>query len=166
MLKAREFKIGEYVVYPVHGVGKILSLEDQEYSGFKLKVYVISFDGDRMTLSVPTNKVKSVGLRPLSCSNIMGKAIDTLKGRAVVRKSMWSRRAQEYETKINSGNPIFIAEVIRDLYRGKDQPEPSYSERQLFQAALDRLTSELSLIEEIKSNEAEEKLQFILSKSA
>jgi len=166
MGKIREFQIGEYVVYPVHGVGKIIGLEVQEYSGLELKVYVISFDGDRMTLSIPVNKVEDVGLRPLSSSRMMSKAIETLKGKAVVRKMMWSRRAQEYESKINSGDPISIAEVVRDLYRGENQPEPSYSERQLFRAALDRLTRELALIEAIESNEAEQKLHNVLAHSA
>lgn len=166
MAETNHFTAGEYVVYPVHGVGRVVGLENQEYSGFALNVYVISFDGDRMTLSVPVHKAHAVGLRPLSSAALMNKAIETLKGKAVVRKAMWSRRAQEYESKINSGDPVSIAEVMRDLYRGVGQPEPSYSERQLFKSALERLTRELALIEAIASTEAQEKLQGVLAASA
>ena len=129
------FKTGEFVVYPSHGVGQITAIEEQEVAGFKLELFVVSFAKDKMTLRVPTAKAASVGLRKLADGEIVGKALSTLTGRARVKRTMWSRRAQEYEAKINSGDLVAIAEVVRDLYRSEAQPEQSYSERQLYEAA-------------------------------
>ena len=154
---------GDFVVYPTHGVGKVLEIENQEYSGHKLKLYVIEFDRDRMTLRVPTDKAEVSGLRKLSSKKTIEKALTTLKGRARVKRTMWSRRAQEYDAKINSGDPIQIAEVVRDLHRNEDQPDQSYSERQMYQAALDRFSRELAVVESTTPEEAVEKLENILS---
>src|SRR5690606_33738243 len=132
------FKTNEYIVYPAHGVGRIVGLEEQEIAGMSLELFVIQFEKDKMTLRVPTGKLQSVGMRKLADDAIVTKAMDTLKGRARIKRTMWSRRAQEYEAKINSGDLVSIAEVVRDLYRSESQPEQSYSERQLYEAALDR----------------------------
>ncbi|AZQ69049.1 CarD family transcriptional regulator [Silicimonas algicola] len=148
MTKARkmEFRPNDYVVYPAHGVGQIVSIEEQEIAGIRLELFVISFEKDKMTLRVPTNKAADVGMRTLSSPDIVTKAMTTLKGKARVKKAMWSRRAQEYEQKINSGDLIAIAEVVRDLHRADDQREQSYSERQLYEAALERLTREIAAV--------------------
>jgi CarD family transcriptional regulator len=143
------FKTSEFIVYPAHGVGQIVAIEEQEVAGFKLELYVISFVKDKMTLKVPTPKVASVGMRKLADANVVKKALDTLTGRARVKRTMWSRRAQEYEAKINSGDLVAIAEVVRDLYRSEVQPEQSYSERQLYEAALDRLGRELAVVQKL-----------------
>jgi len=143
------FKPKEFVVYPAHGVGQILDVEEQEVAGHKLELFVINFDKEKMTLRVPTNKWESVGMRKLSSAAVVGNAIDTLRGRARIKRTMWSRRAQEYEAKINSGDLISIAEVVRDLYRSERQPEQSYSERQLYEAALDRMAREVAVVEGI-----------------
>jgi CarD family transcriptional regulator len=127
------FKTGEYVVYPAHGVGLITSIEEQEVAGIPLELFVISFEQDKLTLRVPVAKIKSVGMRKLAEEDHVGKALETVTGRARIKRTMWSRRAQEYEAKINSGDLIAISEVVRDLYRSDDQPEQSYSERQLFE---------------------------------
>ena len=142
--KKPEFRPNEYVVYPAHGVGKIISIEEQEVAGLKLELFVISFEKDKMTLRVPTHKATEVGMRSLSSPDVISKAMSTLKGKAKVKRAMWSRRAQEYEQKINSGDLISIAEVVRDLHRTDDQREQSYSERQLYEAALERLTREVA----------------------
>lgn len=144
--KKLEFRPNDYVVYPAHGVGQIVSIEEQEVAGFKLEVFVISFEKDKMKLSVPTNKVADVGMRALSSPDVISQAMKTLKGKAKVKRAMWSRRAQEYEQKINSGDLIAIAEVVRDLHRNDDQREQSYSERQLYEAALERLTREVAAV--------------------
>ncbi|TNF58734.1 MAG: CarD family transcriptional regulator [Rhodobacteraceae bacterium] len=146
MTKAKklEFRPNEYVVYPAHGVGRIISIEEQEVAGLKLELFVISFEKDKMTLRVPTHKATEVGMRSLSSPDVITKAMSTLKGKAKVKRAMWSRRAQEYEQKINSGDLISIAEVVRDLHRTDDQREQSYSERQLYEAALERLTREVA----------------------
>ena len=157
-----EFKTGNWVVYPTHGVGKVIGLEDQEIAGTKLKLVVISFERDRMTLRVPTDKAKESGLRRLSSKDEMQGALKTLRGRSRVRRTMWSRRAQEYEAKINSGDPVSIAEVVRDLHRKEDQPDQSYSERQIYQAALDRLVRELAAVENIDEETATEQLEDLL----
>ncbi len=138
------FKTNEFVVYPAHGVGQILAIEEQEIAGAKLELFVINFMKDKMTLRVPTAKVANVGMRKLSEPALVKRALETLKGRARVKRTMWSRRAQEYEAKINSGDIVAIAEVVRDLYRSESQPEQSYSERQLYEAALDRLSREIA----------------------
>ena len=144
--KPADFRPNDYVVYPSHGVGKIMSIEEQEIAGFQMELFVISFEKDKMTLRVPTAKAASVGMRGLSSPDVVGKAMATLKGRARVKRAMWSRRAQEYEQKINSGDLISIAEVVRDLHRNDDQREQSYSERQLYEAALERLTREVAAV--------------------
>ena len=128
-----DFSVGDHVVYPAHGVGQVQGIETQEVAGLKLEVYVITFDHEKMTLRVPTAKAKTAGLRPLAETGVVSKALTTLKGRARVKRTMWSRRAQEYEAKINSGDLISIAEVVRDLHRAENQPEQSYSERQLYE---------------------------------
>ena len=135
------FKTNEFVVYPAHGVGQILAIEEQEIAGARLELFVISFIKDKMTLRVPTAKVINVGMRKLSDPALVKRALDTLKGRARIKRTMWSRRAQEYEAKINSGDLISIAEVVRDLHRAENQPEQSYSERQLYESALDRMAA-------------------------
>src|SRR5579883_3243180 len=129
-----EFVVGDHVVYPAHGVGSIAGIETQEVAGLSLEVYVITFDHEKMTLRVPTKKAKTAGLRPLAGGTVVTQALTTLKGRARIKRTMWSRRAQEYEAKINSGDLISIAEVVRDLHRAENQPEQSYSERQLYEA--------------------------------
>jgi CarD family transcriptional regulator len=141
------FRTNEYIVYPAHGVGRIVSIEEQEIAGASLELFVINFEKDKMTLRVPTGKLETVGMRKLSEDKIVKKALGTLKGKARVKRTMWSRRAQEYEAKINSGNLVAIAEVVRDLYRSEAQPEQSYSERQLYEAALDRMSREIAAVE-------------------
>jgi CarD family transcriptional regulator len=158
------FKTGEYIVYPAHGVGQIVSIEEQEIAGYKLELFVITFAKDKMTLRVPVSKIASVGMRKLSAGDVMGKALDTLKGRARVKRTMWSRRAQEYEAKINSGDLVAIAEVVRDLHRADTQPEQSYSERQLYEAALDRMARELAAVEKLTDSEAIKKIEAMLAK--
>ena len=145
-LKKMDFRPNEFVVYPAHGVGKIVSIEEQEIAGIKLELFVISFEKDKMTLRVPTHKATEVGMRSLSSPDVVSKAMTTLRGKAKVKRAMWSRRAQEYEQKINSGDLIAIAEVVRDLHRTDDQREQSYSERQLYEAALERLTREVAAV--------------------
>ena len=157
-----DFKTGNWVVYPTHGVGNVMGVEDQEIAGTNLRLVVISFEKDRMTLRVPVDKAKDSGLRKLSSKDEMKGALKTLKGRSRVRRTMWSRRAQEYEAKINSGDPVSIAEVVRDLHRKEDQPDQSYSERQIYQAALDRLARELAAVEDIDEEAATEKLENLL----
>ena len=144
--KKSEFRPNEYVVYPAHGVGQILSIEEQEIAGITLELFVISFEKDKMTLRVPTHKATEVGMRSLSTPDVVDQAMKTLRGKAKVKRAMWSRRAQEYEQKINSGDLIAIAEVVRDLHRADDQREQSYSERQLYEAALERLTREVAAV--------------------
>jgi len=144
-----EFSVGDHVVYPAHGVGQINAVETQDVAGYSLEVYVITFEHEKMTLRVPTKKAITSGLRPLAANDVVSKALTTLKGRARVKRTMWSRRAQEYEAKINSGDLISIAEVVRDLHRAENQPEQSYSERQLYESALDRMAREVAAIEKI-----------------
>ena len=159
------FKTGEHVVYPSHGVGQITAIEEQEVAGFKLELFVVSFAKDKMTLRVPTAKAASVGLRKLADAESVAKALTTLTGRARVKRTMWSRRAQEYEAKINSGDLVAIAEVVRDLYRSEAQPEQSYSERQLYEAALDRMTREIAVVDDVTETEALKKIEGQLAKS-
>ncbi|MBY0427933.1 MAG: CarD family transcriptional regulator [Alphaproteobacteria bacterium] len=169
--KASEFKKGDFVVYPVHGVGLVVGVEEATVPALNktmkpesVKLYKISFENDRMILKVPVIKAEVSGLRRLSSKDRMKDAMATLQGRVRIRRVMWSRRAQEYETKINSGDPVAIAEVLRDLHRGNEQPEQSYSERQIYQSALDRLARELAAIEKIDQNKAAEKLENVLGK--
>jgi CarD family transcriptional regulator len=159
------FKTNEFVVYPAHGVGQILAIEEQEIAGAKLELFVINFMKDKMTLRVPTAKVANVGMRKLSEPALVKKALETLKGRARVKRTMWSRRAQEYEAKINSGDIVAIAEVVRDLYRSESQPEQSYSERQLYEAALDRLSREIAVVQHSTETEAVKEIEGQLAKS-
>jgi CarD family transcriptional regulator len=158
------FKTSEFIVYPAHGVGQIVAIEEQEIAGYKLELFVITFAKDKMTLRVPISKVDSVGMRKLSADDIMTRALDTLKGRARVKRTMWSRRAQEYEAKINSGDLVAIAEVVRDLHRAETQPEQSYSERQLYEAALDRMAREIAAVEKLTDPEAVKKIEAMLAK--
>ena len=159
------FKANEFVVYPAHGVGQILAIEEQEIAGARLELFVINFMKDKMTLRVPTAKVANVGMRKLSEPTLVKKALETLKGRARVKRTMWSRRAQEYEAKINSGDIVAIAEVVRDLYRSESQPEQSYSERQLYEAALDRLSREIAVVQHSTETEAVKEIESQLAKS-
>jgi len=159
------FKTNEFVVYPAHGVGQILAIEEQEIAGARLELFVINFMKDKMTLRVPTAKVANVGMRKLSEPALVKRALETLKGRARVKRTMWSRRAQEYEAKINSGDIVAIAEVVRDLYRSESQPEQSYSERQLYEAALDRLSREIAVVQHGTETEAVKEIEGQLAKS-
>jgi CarD family transcriptional regulator len=156
------FAEGDFVVYPTHGVGQVMAIENQEIGGMKLQLFVITFDRDRMTLRVPVAKATKSGLRKLSSRSVMDDALTTLKGRAKVKRAMWSRRAQEYEAKINSGDPVSIAEVVRDLHRNANQPDQSYSERQIYEAALERLAAELAAVESIDAETAAAKLTEML----
>ena len=158
------FKTNEYIVYPAHGVGQILAIEEQEIAGAKLELFVINFIKDKMTLRVPTAKIVSVGMRKLAEAPLVKRALETLKGRARIKRTMWSRRAQEYEAKINSGDIVAIAEVVRDLFRSDTQPEQSYSERQLYEAALDRLSREIAAVQKITETEAIKEIEGALAK--
>ena len=159
------FKTGEYVVYPAHGVGLITSIEEQDIAGLTLELFVISFEQDKLTLRVPVAKIKSVGMRKLAEEDEVKKSLDTVTGRARVKRTMWSRRAQEYEAKINSGDLIAISEVVRDLYRSDDQPEQSYSERQLFEQAMDRMSREVAAVNKLTLTEAVQLIEKNLQKS-
>ena len=160
------FKINEHVVYPAHGVGKIIGIEEQEIAGMALELFVINFEKEKLTLRVPTGKLESVGMRKLADEALVAKGMQVLKGRARVKRTMWSRRAQEYIAKINSGDLISIAEVVRDLYRSEAQPEQSYSERQLYEDALDRMARELAAVEKLDERGAVQRIVEVLSKSA
>ena len=164
--KALSFDVGDYVVYPKHGVGRVIELQSSEIAGTTLELYVLRFEKERMTLRVPTNKAEMVGMRKLSSTAKLQEALVTLKGKPKVKRTMWSRRAQEYEAKINSGDLVSIAEVVRDLHRADDQPEQSYSERQIFEAAVSRLARELAAMEEIDEPAAQEKILQVLKKAA
>ena len=157
-----EFSKLDYIVYPKHGVGRIQEIEIQTISGMELELYVIRFEKERMTLRVPTEKARNVGMRKLANQQTMDQALKTLKGKAKVKRTMWSRRAQEYEAKINSGDLISIAEVVRDLHRNDDQPEQSYSERQIYESALARLAREVAAVEAIAEKDAIKRLEDVL----
>jgi CarD family transcriptional regulator len=148
------FKTGEHVVYPTHGVGQIKTIEEQVVAGHKLELFVISFSQDKLILRVPVAKIVSAGMRKLAQPETIDRALKTVTGRARIKRTMWSRRAQEYEAKINSGDLIQISEVVRDLYRADNQPEQSYSERQLYEAAIDRMAREISAVNRISTTEA------------
>ena len=165
-LPSLTFNAGEYVVYPTHGVGKVADVTKQNIAGSELELLVVNFDKDKMTLRIPTSKIQHVGLRKISDDKTMNEAFATLKGKAKVRKIMWSRRAQEYENKINSGSPVAIAEVVRDLYRRENLSEQSYSERQIYEQALDRLASEYAICQNISADDATKKLLNILETNA
>ncbi|MFD0915066.1 CarD family transcriptional regulator [Pseudahrensia aquimaris] len=158
------FKTGEFVVYPAHGVGQIVEIEEQEVAGFSLELFVISFAKDKMTLRVPVPKIESVGMRKLAEPTHVEKSLKTVQGRARVKRTMWSRRAQEYDAKINSGDLIQIAEVVRDLFRSDTQPEQSYSERQLYEAALERMAREIAVVNKISETEAVNLIEANLAK--
>src|SRR3954453_18339369 len=160
------FKTGEAIVYPAHGVGRITAIEEQEIAGFKLELFVVSFEKDKMVLRVPTAKAASVGMRKLAEPELVQRGLDGLTGRARVKRTMWSRRAQEYEAKINSGDLISVAEVVRDLFRSDRQPEQSYSERQLYEAALDRMAREIAAVKKTTDEEAVAMLNKSLVKTA
>jgi CarD family transcriptional regulator len=160
------FKIGESIVYPAHGVGQIVGIEEQEIAGMSLELFVIQIEKDKLTLRVPTAKLESAGIRKLAEDNIVARAMETLKGRARIKRTMWSRRAQEYEAKINSGDLIAIAEVVRDLYRSESQPEQSYSERQLYESALDRMAREIAVVDKLDERTAMQRITEVLSRSA
>ncbi|WP_255569343.1 CarD family transcriptional regulator [Neoroseomonas alba] len=160
-----DFKAGDHVVYPTHGVGTVQGIETVEAAGYSLQVIVVTFEENRMTLRVPVNKAASSGLRKLAAGAAMQAALDTLKGRARIKRTMWSRRAQEYEAKINSGDPLQIAEVVRDLHRNAGQPDQSFSERQIYEQALDRLAAEVAAIDKTDKTKAIEKLLTYLGKA-
>jgi len=164
--KKHEFRVGDFVVYPTHGVGRIQKIDEQEVAGIKLELFVIAFEKDKMILRVPTMKAKAVGMRKLSSPDVVATALNTLKGRARIKRTMWSRRAQEYEAKINSGDLVSIAEVVRDLHRATGQPEQSYSERQLYEAALARMAREVAAIERIDEPSAVKRVESALVKKA
>lgn len=153
-----EFRAGDHVVYPTHGVGQVQGIESMAVAGTELKVIIVTFEENRMTLRVPLNKAASSGLRKLANTGMMGEALETLKGRARIKRTMWSRRAQEYEQKINSGDPVQIAEVVRDLHRNAGQPDQSFSERQIYELAMDRLAAEVAAIDGTDKNAAMNKL--------
>lgn len=163
MVKEVVFSVGDFVVYPAHGVGKVTSITKDVIANQELELIAVRFDKDRMTLRVPMTKAKTSGLRKLSNQNIMETALETLRGKSKAKRAMWSRRAQEYEAKINSGDPVSIAEVVRDLHRSQTQTEQSYSERQIYEQALDRLANELAALEKINMQDATTKLTDILS---
>ena len=165
-VRKHEFKAGDFVVYPTHGVGRIQKVDEQEVAGLKLELFVIAFEKDKMILRVPTVKAKAVGMRKLSTPDVVATALNTLKGRARIKRTMWSRRAQEYEAKINSGDLVSIAEVVRDLHRATGQPEQSYSERQLYEAALARMAREVAAIERIDEQAAVKRVESALVKKA
>lgn len=158
------FKTGESIVYPAHGVGQIVAIEEQVVAGMTLELFVIDFEKDKMRLKVPVAKAKTVGMRKLSETDFVERALKVVQGRARVKKTMWSRRAQEYDAKINSGDLIQIAEVVRDLYRAESQPEQSYSERQLYEAALGRMARELAAVNEVSETEAVQLIELNLNK--
>ncbi len=162
--KKLEFKPTDYVVYPSHGVGRVTSVETQEVAGTDLELFVIDFEKDKMTLRVPTDKAKSTGMRALASKDTVQSALTTLKGKARIKRTMWSRRAQEYEAKINSGDLISIAEVVRDLHREGGQPEQSYSERQLYEAAVDRMAREVAAVEKLDEDQAIKRVEVALQK--
>ena len=165
--KKYDFRPDEYVVYPAHGVGRIVSIDEQEVAGITLEMFVISFEKDKMTLRVPTARATEVGMRQLSSPDLVEQALETLKGKARVKRAMWSRRAQEYEQKINSGDLLNIAEVVRDLHRNDEQREQSYSERQLYEAAMDRLTREVAAVSGLNEEAAQRKVdEVLLSRAA
>ena len=164
--KNLEFRPNDFVVYPAHGVGKVVSVEEQEIAETLLEFYVMAFEKDKMTLRVPTHKATDIGMRSLSSPVEVGYAMKTLKGKAKVKRAMWSRRAQEYEQKINSGDLIAIAEVVRDLHRTDDQREQSYSERQLYEAALERLTREVAAVGGGDEGNAQRQIGDVLSSRA
>ena len=164
--KKYEFKANDHVVYPTHGVGKVSGIEEKEVAGSRMELFIIDFEKDKMTLRVPTLKAKAVGMRKLSSPEVVGNALNTLRGRARIKRTMWSRRAQEYEAKIDSGDLVSIAEVVRDLHRAGGQPEQSYSERQLYEKALARMAREVAAVERTDEQTAVKRVEGMLVKKA
>ncbi len=164
--RKNNFAVGEYVVYPTHGVGKIMGHEVERIGEHELKVFVIAFEKDKMTLRVPVGRAEAAGLRSISSNDQISKALGTLKGRAKIARGMWSRRAQEYEAKINSGNLVAIAEVVRDLHKNVDQSERSYSERMIYETAMHRLCGEVAASERVDIKDAQDRLLKVLRKQA
>lgn len=158
------FKTGEFIVYPAHGVGQITSIDEQEVAGYKLELFVIDFQKDKLRLKVPVAKALSIGMRKLSETDYVDRALKVVQGRARIKRTMWSRRAQEYDAKINSGDLISISEVVRDLFRAENQPEQSYSERQLYEAALDRMAREIAAVNKMSETEAVRLIEVNLAK--
>ncbi|MEL6503682.1 MAG: CarD family transcriptional regulator [Pseudomonadota bacterium] len=163
-IQRQGFKTGEHIVYPAHGVGQIVDIEQQEVAGFELELFVIDFAKDKMTLRVPVPKIESVGMRKLADMELVDKSLTTVQGRARIKRTMWSRRAQEYDAKINSGDLIQIAEVVRDLFRSDTQPEQSYSERQLYEAALERMAREVAVVKKLTETESVQLIEANLAK--
>ena len=164
--RKNNFAVGEFVVYPTHGVGKIMGHEVERIGEHELKVFVIAFEKDKMTLRVPVGRAEAAGLRSISSNDQIGKALATLKGRVKIARGMWSRRAQEYEAKINSGNLVAIAEVVRDLHKNVDQSERSYSERMIYETAMHRLCGEVAASERVDIKDAQDRLLKVLRKQA
>jgi CarD family transcriptional regulator len=164
--KKLSFKVGELVVYPAHGVGKITAIEEQEIAGSKLELYIVDFEREKLRLKVPTNRAEQKGMRRLADRGLIEHAMKVIRGRARIKRTMWSRRAQEYDAKINSGDLIAVAEVVRDLYRSDRQPEQSYSERQLFEQALFRMARELAAVRKIDDDQSIKELSEFLAKNA
>ena len=160
------FKVNELVVYPAHGVGRISQIEEQEIAGARLELYIVDFEKEKLRLKVPTSRAEQKGMRRLSDKTQIESALKTLRGRARIKRTMWSRRAQEYDAKINSGDIMAVAEVVRDLYRSERQPEQSYSERQLFEQALDRMAREIAAVKKIDDDQAVKELEDYLAKNA
>jgi len=163
--KKQSFKVGQHIVYPAHGVGEVTGIEQEVIAGFDIEVYVVKFEQDKMTLRVPTVKAATSGMRPLSNELVLKDSFTTLKGRARIKRTMWSRRAQEYEAKINSGDLILVSEVVRDLHRTDAQPEQSYSERQLYESAIDRMVREVAAIRKVDRGIALDDVLDTLSKA-
>ena len=160
------FKVGELVVYPAHGVGRIIQIEEQEIAGATLELYIVDFEKEKLRLKVPTGRAEQKGMRRLSDKAQIDSALKILKGRARIKRTMWSRRAQEYDAKINSGDIMAVAEVVRDLYRSERQPEQSYSERQLFEQALDRMAREIAAVRKMDDDMSIKELEDYLAKNA
>ena len=158
-----QYSVGDFIVYPSHGVGEITAIQTFEIAEEKLEMYNVIFDKEKMTLKIPTIKAKEIGIRKVSSRNEMKKTLEILKSKAKIRRTMWSRRAQEYEAKINSGILIELTEVVRDLFRNSNQPEQSYSERQLYESARDRLAREVAVVEKTDDIKAVEKIEIILN---
>ncbi len=164
--KKPSFKIGELVVYPAHGVGRISNIEEQEIAGIKLELYIVDFEKEKLRLKVPTNRAEQKGMRHLADRSMIEQAMKVIRGRARIKRTMWSRRAQEYDAKINSGDMIAVSEVIRDLYRSDRQPEQSYSERQLFEQALARFARELAAVRKVDEDQCIKELEDFLARNA
>ncbi len=164
--KKPTFKVGEQIVYPAHGVGRITNIEEQEIAGVRLELYIVDFEKEKLRLKVPTNRAEQKGMRRLADRALIEHAMKVIRGRARIKRTMWSRRAQEYDAKINSGDIIAVAEVVRDLYRSDRQPEQSYSERQLFEQALMRFARELAAVRKVDDDQCVKELEDYLAKNA